>query len=134
MKTVILSLQKELNMGGLVGNERGNCESFITEHDMYRCRAVSWRRGAGVRRFSAEQAARLVSPVFLTQNEKAGNKMECVSSHPPFDSPNPAYPSGHPATRSAPTSLNPSVCLPRACGIESLHHSDACVPSCLVRG
>lgn len=47
---------------GLVGNERSHCESFITQHDMYKCRALSRRQGAGAGRLWAGRAARLVFP------------------------------------------------------------------------
>lgn len=117
-----------------MGNERSDCEPFITEDDAYKCEVVSRRQSTGGTRPSAGWAARLVSTcVRVIQNERAQKETESV--FPLFLPPTliilPIQQA--PFCRSpVATSLDPSVCLLKACSMEGLHQWDVLVSRGLV--
>lgn len=107
----------------LVGNERSNCEPFITEDDTYKCRLRyrEWGKEA-----LGRAGSQLSPTVSIIQTERAGKEsvsprflplspLSCLSLKPlPFTSP-------------APTSLDPSLWLVKIYSIEGLCHDDAFV-------
>lgn len=103
---------------GLAGNERSNSEPSYTEDDTYKCRVVSQRRGAGVRRLLAGWAASFISGCVPNTDWKGreGHGV-CVSSLPPSVFPILPVPQA-PSCRKSCTSLLGSVCVAR----EGLQH------------
>lgn len=92
-----------------MGNERSNCQPFITKDGRYKWRVVSRKQGAGVRKVVVGHAARLVPPVSVITGWKSRDTVCFFSLLPPSLQilPNHQAPSCH---SPAPTSLNPSVC------------------------